>query len=215
MKKELGFLLTASVLGGVIFFGGGSVSAYEVHSDNKLLVGSKELSFEGVDITKAVQEAVTMGGLEEYREFKLGTHSVPEFYTQNEIVAYEGKLYITLQSHSNYGDESWNPISAIALFKFKAELEENKETTWEAITIYNIGDKVTYEGKPYQAKWWTKGDRPDKSEAWKILNSEVVRWDSEKPYLAGDMVTYEGKTYEAKWWTRGDEPNKNTVWGLK
>jgi chitinase len=31
---------------------------------------------------------------------------------------------------------------------------------WSADTVYQQGDRVTYGGTAYQAKWWTRGDRP-------------------------------------------------------
>lgn len=35
---------------------------------------------------------------------------------------------------------------------------------WSASKEYNSGDVVTYQGKTYKAKWWTKGDIPGASE---------------------------------------------------
>ena len=31
---------------------------------------------------------------------------------------------------------------------------------WTATTIYNTGDKVTYQGATYQAKWYTRNQTP-------------------------------------------------------
>lgn len=33
---------------------------------------------------------------------------------------------------------------------------------WDATSVYLGGDKVVYNGKIYQAKWWTQGDNPEK-----------------------------------------------------
>lgn len=33
--------------------------------------------------------------------------------------------------------------------------------TWSASKIYHGGDRVTYNGLTYEAKWWTQGDAPD------------------------------------------------------
>jgi chitinase len=31
---------------------------------------------------------------------------------------------------------------------------------WDGTTVYNKGDKVLFDGLPYQSKWWTQGDSP-------------------------------------------------------
>ncbi len=36
-------------------------------------------------------------------------------------------------------------------------------------TAYTGGNRVTYEGHVYQAKWWTKGDVPGKSDVWQLI----------------------------------------------
>lgn len=51
------------------------------------------------------------------REFKLGLITNPELYAKGEIVSYEGINYISLVTHYNYGDASWNPKEAHSLFK--------------------------------------------------------------------------------------------------
>jgi len=35
--------------------------------------------------------------------------------------------------------------------------------TWNANTVYNTGDRVAYEGKIYEAKYWTQGNNPSTS----------------------------------------------------
>lgn len=37
---------------------------------------------------------------------------------------------------------------------------------WDSGTIYTGGDKVSYDGKNWSAKWWTKGNIPGKSSEW-------------------------------------------------
>ncbi|EHB5085181.1 carbohydrate-binding protein [Enterococcus faecalis] len=51
------------------------------------------------------------------REFKLGSITNPELYEKGAIVSYEGTNYISLVTHYNYGDASWNPKEAHSLFK--------------------------------------------------------------------------------------------------
>ncbi|RAL24564.1 fibronectin type III domain-containing protein [Thermoflavimicrobium daqui] len=37
---------------------------------------------------------------------------------------------------------------------------------WNATTAYSGGNRVSYNGKNYEAKWWTQGDQPDQSGEW-------------------------------------------------
>lgn len=40
--------------------------------------------------------------------------------------------------------------------------------TWNASTIYVGKDYVSYKGHVYRAKWWTRGDNPEKSGQWDV-----------------------------------------------
>ncbi|PAB58998.1 carbohydrate-binding protein [Anaeromicrobium sediminis] len=99
---------------------------------------------------------------------------------------------------------------------------------WNISQIYVAGDRATYNGKVYEAKWWTQGDVPDKKVAnpwetpWKLVNGDSIapdekvgpgpaKWDSSQIYVGGDKVAYNGKVYEAKWWTQGDVPDKKVA----
>ena len=37
---------------------------------------------------------------------------------------------------------------------------------WKSTNVYIAGDKVVYNGKIYQASWWTKGDNPQEQDEW-------------------------------------------------
>ncbi|HEU0307461.1 MAG TPA: Ig-like domain-containing protein, partial [Lysobacter sp.] len=37
---------------------------------------------------------------------------------------------------------------------------------WSATTVYTGGQRVTYGGRNYEAKWWTQGDNPAQSGEW-------------------------------------------------
>jgi|GEM_PF-505086 len=47
------------------------------------------------------------------------------------------------------------------------------ENQWKADISYNAGDKVSYKGKIYKAKWWTRGFAPDT----KVQNSWDTPWE--------------------------------------
>ncbi len=46
------------------------------------------------------------------------------------------------------------------------ELVSDVTLPWSSQNAYSGGDIVIHEGSEYQAKWWTKGDRPDSSAVW-------------------------------------------------
>jgi chitinase len=89
------------------------------------------------------------------------------------------------------------------------------------------GEKVVWQRTVYEAKWWTREDRPDApaENAWDtpwrnvgpVLPSDAQgrqavdaatppRWSGDVVYLRGDRVRHDGFLYEAKWRTQGDEP---------
>ncbi|WP_412055628.1 glycosyl hydrolase family 18 protein [Bacillus haynesii] len=39
---------------------------------------------------------------------------------------------------------------------------------WKETSAYTGGERVAFNGKVYEAKWWTKGDRPDQSGEWGV-----------------------------------------------
>ncbi len=87
--------------------------------------------------------------------------------------------------------------------------------TWKADKIYVAGDTVTYKGKPYKAKWWTKNNAPDTSSAWEQIvpksSDGSVAYMPGKSYTAATIVKYNGKNYKAKWWTTS-VPGSDSSW---
>lgn len=68
----------------------------------------------------------------------------------DERYRYEGKLYKVIQAHTTQAD--WTPDIVPALFK---EVSVEQFPEWVRPTgahdAYNIGDKVTFEGKRYES----------------------------------------------------------------
>lgn len=71
-----------------------------------------DVSNELIVTTKASDE--NEGNL---RTWKTGSISSPELYTTGERIRHLGKEYVVLQTHFNYGDLTWSPDQATALFK--------------------------------------------------------------------------------------------------
>ncbi|MGA4607845.1 carbohydrate-binding protein [Pseudoalteromonas maricaloris] len=40
---------------------------------------------------------------------------------------------------------------------------------WRSDLVYTGGDKVSFSGETYQARWWTRGQQPDTNSVWRKL----------------------------------------------
>ena len=85
--------------------------------------------------------------------------------------------------------------------------------TYVSDKAYHRGDTVVFNGKTYRAKWWTRGENPETSQVWELVDdgnqtAAPAAWLPFKIYTAGMQVTYKGRVYEAKWWTIGLAPGK-------
>lgn len=88
---------------------------------------------------------------------------------------------------------------------------------WDSTKVYLGGDRVSYNGQEYKAKWWTQGETPGTSDVWELVpasDGSYPVWNSGKAYVGGDIVTYNSQLYKAKWWTQGEVPGTATVWEL-
>ena len=91
-------------------------------------------------------------------------------YVIGDIVSYHGVLYEVIQLHTSQSD--WTPDTVPALFKSHAPAGVIPE--WVQPTgshdAYNVGDKVTYEGKVYEstidANTWSPTGYPA---GWKVV----------------------------------------------
>ncbi|WP_370519546.1 carbohydrate-binding protein [Listeria sp. PSOL-1] len=86
--------------------------------------------------------------------------------------------------------------------------------TWDSSKTYLLGDRVTYKGKNYEAKWWAgELDVPGEgtNSPWKELvpPGTIPEWSADQNYPADSIVTYNDRIYKAKWWANaGDMPGK-------
>lgn len=85
-------------------------------------------------------------------------------------------------------------------------------TSWSSTQTYTAGATVTYQDVIYQAQWWTRGDTPGQSAAWKAIDGSTPTWSATAAYSGGTCVTYQGAKYCAKWWTQGNVPSNGGVW---
>ena len=83
---------------------------------------------------------------------------------------------------------------------------------WAANVAYGGGQKVSYNGLVYEAKWWTQGDTPSADGPWKLLSNVEMPWDATAPYNGGDEVNHNARRYKAAYWTKNEEPGVAAVW---
>ncbi|WP_239133504.1 ExeM/NucH family extracellular endonuclease [Rugosimonospora africana] len=83
---------------------------------------------------------------------------------------------------------------------------------WNASTVYNNGDTVTYQGSTWQAMWWTQNQKPgDPYGPWEQMSTAAdgtAIWTPSRVFNTGDVVVYQGKKYVAQWWTRNQAPGQ-------
>lgn len=99
---------------------------------------------------------------------------------------------------------------------------------WRANRSYDQESKVVWQGRVYQAKWWSENDPPGASvdnvwdTPWRYLGPVVESdfepvehagtgdewelWRSETIYLAGDEIEFGGEVFRCLWWTQGALP---------
>jgi chitinase len=94
---------------------------------------------------------------------------------------------------------------------------------WSADEVFQRGDKATFKGVVYQAKWWTQGDvpQPDPDRPYDVpwtaigraaptvatVSATLPAWSATTTYLPSTRVAYDGYAYEARWWTKGFRPD--------
>ena len=93
-------------------------------------------------------------------------------------------------------------------------------TTWAKTKVYNTGDQVSYDGKVFEALWYTSGETPGtkKNGAWAeiaIAADGSTIWTSTRIFNTGDVVVYQGSTFKALWYTRGDAPGEKQAQPLE
>ncbi|MFD1334798.1 lytic polysaccharide monooxygenase [Oceanobacillus iheyensis] len=89
---------------------------------------------------------------------------------------------------ANFGGESTDPDPEPGDPE-EPELPDVPE--WNASTVYLGGDQVTYNGKLYQAKWWTRGDVPGNSQEWEeVVTGATTSQDAFESITAWNTLAY-------------------------
>ncbi len=89
---------------------------------------------------------------------------------------------------------------------------------WTANRVFTDGDRVVFNGRTFQAQWWTQGEVPGSSPWGSWREIEVVKvggewidvWTPSRVFT-NEVVYYRGQLFQAQWWTRNQHPT--TQWG--
>lgn len=94
------------------------------------------------------------------------------------------------------------------------------DPAWQSTKVYVAGDRASYNGKNYRAKWWTQGEIPGSASSgvWEEVvaaTGNPPAWSASTAYTGGAQVSYNGNIYSAKWWTQGETPGvAGNAWTL-
>lgn len=88
-------------------------------------------------------------------------------FNKGDVVTYDGKTWQAQWYTRNQtpGDPKgpWQEIAPTS--------PDGTPAAWTATTVYDKGDRVTYSGHVYEAKWWTRNDTPgDPKGPWKLIS---------------------------------------------
>ena len=81
---------------------------------------------------------------------------------------------------------------------------------WDPATAYGTGDQVKYNGRIFEAKYWTQNQNPETTDPWKHTTrcdgycDGLPDYLSGKAYTQGTEVNYQGAKYRANTWTTSD-----------
>jgi len=144
-------------------------------------------------------------------------------YRDGQLIATTSNTYYVdknLQPATNYTytvfaiDAAGNVSASSSSLEVSTLSSNSSAEEWSENKIYTAGMIVQYKGLEYKAKYWTKGNQPDSSDAWELVSDAVVEWNVQKAYPGGSKVRYGNSTYVAQWWTLGDTPGTSAVWKL-
>lgn len=142
-----------------------------------------------------------------------GTYSSGTTYELNDVVKYEGNVYVYINNASASGN---NPTNATYWALMVSGIKF--EGAYDNATAYQVGDGVSYNGVLYVALQNTTGNLPTNATYWSRFNSGfrwMGEWAAATPYLQDDLVYNGVSTYIATSnFTSGATFASDTDWDL-
>lgn len=113
---------------------------------------------------------------------------------------------------------NWGALDDFYFYLVTGIQEEEPLAVWSATDVFKTGYRVLFNGRVFEAQWWTQNEEPGASPrgAWMELGAYVdgVRhWTASMVYDVGDTVYFEEQIWRAQWWTRNQQPgDENGPW---
>ncbi|MCY9512962.1 lytic polysaccharide monooxygenase [Paenibacillus apiarius] len=107
-------------------------------------------------------------GIKEYEVYRNGQlvgKATGTSYTDSGLTANTSYTYTVLAV-----DTSGNKSTPSAGLTVKTSNDSSVYPAWEAGKVYVTGNRVTHKGVSYEARWWTQGEEPGKSDVWLAVN---------------------------------------------
>lgn len=111
--------------------------------------------------------------------------SSTSFYSRGVKVVWNGSVYVSKWWNEggtapddpmlDTSASAWSYLGPVLASDRPFQLPQLPSGTypeWDAGTLYNQGDRVLLEGTGYEARWWSRGQRPDRS----ILDRDYSPW---------------------------------------
>jgi hypothetical protein len=118
----------------------------------------------------------------------LDAWNVATFYGLNDIVEYNGFMYVSVDN-ANTGNNPFNNPTWWALRNYD---------TWNANRTYQPHAVVIYNDYFYQTSTETTNSIPSyKSAVWEIIGSTILEWSSAIVYNVGDYSIYGGRYFQS------------------
>ena len=137
----------------------------------------------GVDATAAAEQKPTVDDDPKTSPYPIWSST--SFYSRGIKVVWHGSVYVSKWWNEggtppddpmlDTSASAWSYIGPVLASDQPFRLPQLPEGTypeWEADVLYNQGDRVLLDGTGYEARWWSRGQRPDRS----ILDRDYSPW---------------------------------------
>ncbi|WP_188503780.1 carbohydrate-binding protein [Nesterenkonia alkaliphila] len=132
----------------------------------------------------------------------------------------ENTLWARLVDAPSFGENYITRENPFTITVEEAPEPEPEHPAWDSATVYTGGEIVEYQGRVFEALWWTRNQEPGASpySAWSEIGAPTEcesgtypAWAASTEFRGGETVVHEGTIYTAKWYSRNQEPGDQ--WG--
>ncbi len=105
--------------------------------------------------------------------WNFGDNSTSSESSPSHTYAQDGSYIITLDVTDTAG-QTGSTAQSVTVGSVCPNVVVGSYTTWSASANYALGDRVSYNGKNYEATWWSTGAKPSTyTNVWKVIGSDT------------------------------------------